>query len=72
MFAPAYMGEKRCFSNAFSPHAMALACTTAFYSLNQSVGRASPVFFGPCTLERTWGTRPGKLASLFVQGRSQL
>src|ERR1700693_5511761 len=23
-----------------------------------------PVFFGPCTLGRTWGTRPGKRASL--------
>jgi hypothetical protein len=30
-----------------------------------------PVFFGPCTLGRTWGTRPGKQASLFAQGRSQ-
>jgi len=24
-----------------------------------------PVFFGPCTLGRTWGTRPGKQAWLF-------
>jgi hypothetical protein len=26
-----------------------------------------PGFFGPCTLGRTWGTRPGKRASFFAQ-----
>jgi hypothetical protein len=31
---------------------------------------AAPVFFGPCTLRRTWGTRPGKRALFFAQGQS--
>src|ERR1700719_558147 len=31
-----------------------------------------PVFFGPCTLGRTWGTRPGKRASLGRTGESGL
>jgi hypothetical protein len=25
-----------------------------------------PIFFGPCTLGRTWGTRPGSRASFFA------
>jgi hypothetical protein len=28
-----------------------------------------PVFIGHFTLERTWGTRPGKLALLLAQGQ---
>jgi hypothetical protein len=34
---------------------------------SKSVRGAAPVFFGPCTLGRTWGTRPGKRALLFAQ-----
>jgi hypothetical protein len=26
-----------------------------------------PVFFGPCTLGRTWGTRPGRQVWLFAK-----
>jgi hypothetical protein len=26
-----------------------------------------PVYFGPCTLGRTWGTRPGRWDGLVVQ-----
>jgi hypothetical protein len=29
-----------------------------------------PVFFGPCTLRRTWGTRPVKRAAMVAQGSS--
>jgi hypothetical protein len=39
-----------------------------FYSIgrslhlgNSKVGGAAPVLFSPCTLARTWGTRPGLL-----------
>jgi hypothetical protein len=31
---------------------------TKFFPEGKSDRRAAPVFFGPCTLRRTWGTRP--------------
>src|ERR1700731_2121424 len=44
MFASAYMGRKRRFPNAFTPCAQ------------KRLKGLRPVFFGPCTLRRTWGT----------------
>jgi hypothetical protein len=34
----------------------------------KSIGGASPVVFGPCTLGRTWGTRPGGGVLCFLVG----
>ena len=45
-FAKAYVGRIRCVSIAFSR------------LISKNLLRASPVFFGPGTLWRTWGTRP--------------
>jgi hypothetical protein len=66
----AYMGQKRWSSNAFT------SCMTALARSNSLVRRAEafegprPVFFGPCTLLRTWGTRPGTRAALVTQSSS--
>src|SRR5882757_5254277 len=37
------------------------------YPRSHSVGRAARHLFGPCTPRRTWGTRPGKMASCFLR-----
>jgi hypothetical protein len=37
--------------------------TRNFLPIQKKQWWASPVFFGPCTLWRTWGTRPGNYAS---------
>jgi hypothetical protein len=64
--APAYMGRKRILP-MLSLHAQGLLLLAAVFLPNsKSVGRAAPVFFGPRTPVRTWGTRPGKRASFFA------
>src|SRR6266550_4610474 len=37
-----------------------------FAALQKHSKELRPVFFSPCTLGRTWGTRPGKRASVFA------
>jgi hypothetical protein len=67
MFAKAYMGRGRILP-MLSLHAQGLSLLAAVFSPHsKSVGKGlRPVFFGPCTLGRTWGTRPGKRASFFA------
>jgi hypothetical protein len=73
MFALAYMGRKRSFSNAFpSIYHGSWPQQQPFVRGTEALEGLRPVFFGPCTPGRTWGTRPGKQASLSAQGRSQL
>src|SRR5216684_4105910 len=64
-FATAYVGQKKtgrspfptlCYAGKLRPRARVLA--HGVKAFEESV-------FGPCTLGRTWGTRPGKRASFF-------
>jgi hypothetical protein len=65
-----YMGRKRIFQ-MLSLHARGflLLAVVFFARVAEALEGAAPVCFGPCTLERTWGTRPGKRALLFAQGQ---
>jgi hypothetical protein len=59
MFAPAYMGRGWAFSNAFcSLHEDVGLGNRPFASIAEALEGLRPVFFGPCTPVRTWGTRP--------------
>jgi hypothetical protein len=68
---PGVHGPKTDFSNAFTPCATTLALRRSLLArLAERWKGLRPVFFGPCTLGRTWGTRPGKRALLLAQGRA--
>jgi hypothetical protein len=62
MFAPAYMSRKRGVSNAVP------VGRDACRFIEQRQRWASPIFFGPRTLRRTWGTRP--ITQVFLRIRS--
>jgi hypothetical protein len=67
MFAGAYMGRKRCFQMLSVHCTRILALGRCFFCyLTEALEGAAPIFFGPCTLWRTWGTRPGARASVFL------
>jgi hypothetical protein len=54
-------------SNAFTPGARILALGRSLFArMAKTFEGAAPRLFGPCTLRRTWGTRPGKRASFFA------
>jgi hypothetical protein len=60
MFAPAYMGRKRIFQMLSLQVRGSLLLAAVFLLAMQDRWKGlRPVFFGPCTLGRTWGTRPG-------------
>jgi hypothetical protein len=64
MFAPAYMGRGWAFSNAFcSLHEDVGIGNRPFASIAEALEGLRPVFFGPCTPVRTWGTRPIPIGS---------
>jgi hypothetical protein len=48
-------------SNAFALSAGIVIWAAVFAHLARSIGRAAPIFFGPCTPRRTWGARPEPL-----------
>jgi hypothetical protein len=64
---PSVHGPKMDSSNAFATRETILAFG---HSLSDRVTvaeeGAAPVLFGPCTLGRTWGTRPGRRTSLLA------
>jgi hypothetical protein len=62
------MGRERCFSNAF-PVMRDGSCShqRCLPTEQKRWNGLRPVFFGPCTLRRTWGTRPGTRAGLVAQ-----
>jgi hypothetical protein len=67
MFAPAYMGRKRIFQMLSLQVRGSLLLAAVFVLASQDRWKGlRPVFFGPCTLGRTWGTRPGGWASFFA------
>ena len=60
-------GPKTDSSNALIPWARTLALgRSVFAALQKRSKELRPVFFSPCTLGRTWGTRPVKRASVFA------
>jgi hypothetical protein len=64
---PSVHGPKTDFSNAFTQCTRILALGRGLFPcVTKALEGAAPVFFGPCTLRRTWGTRPEKRASFFA------
>jgi hypothetical protein len=66
MFAKAYMGRK----DGRSPFHRSVKWAIESGQWQESSANEVKAFeksvFGPCTLSRTWGTRPEKRASLFA------
>jgi hypothetical protein len=59
---PSVHGPKTDSSNAFTPWAD--SCSWPHFRCIATALKG-PTFFSPCTLGRTWGTRPGRSASSF-------
>jgi hypothetical protein len=58
MFAPAYMGRKRCFRMLLLRSRTVLSGTVAFTRTQKRSKGLRPAVFVPRTLRRTWGTPP--------------
>src|SRR5580700_7411214 len=64
---PSVHGPKTDFSNAFTHCTRTLALGRSLFArVTEALEGAAPVFIGPCTLRRTWGTRPGRRASFLA------
>ena len=70
MFASAYMGRKRIFSNAFTLSTTIFDLDHSLFPRRRALEGLRLVFFGPCTLGRTWSTRPGTEGFVLYANRS--
>jgi hypothetical protein len=67
MFAKAYMGRKRRAQPSSASVTWAKTANKGKKSSCNGVKAFEKSVFGPCTLRRTWGTRPEKRASFFAE-----